>query len=59
MSLADKQAFKELLEEITWDMFHLFHIIDIFMLISNDSWCADLSTSSHVTSDNIKRWQRL
>ena len=37
MSLVDKQAFKELLEEITWDMFHLFHIIDIFMLISNDS----------------------
>ena len=37
MSLADKQTFKELLVEITWDMFHLFHIIDIFMLISNDS----------------------
>ena len=37
MSLADKQTFKELLEEIAWDMSHLFHIIDIFMLISIDS----------------------
>ena len=37
MSPADKQTFKELLEEITWDMFHLFDIIDIFMLIYDDS----------------------
>ena len=30
MSLAGKQRFKKLLEEITWNMFHIFHLIDIF-----------------------------
>jgi len=55
MSLVDKQRFKELLEEITWEMFHLFHVIlTVDVLTSRTPPTSLLTTSNDDNAYSIK-----